>query len=321
LVCNLWKKNIEFNFGWKFVVKGFLALNRVNGFAPHKVALEKKQNTKRNHNKRFSSSLSSYFPNATNSSLFHLVENFQPFPQLWNFNFRVNIHQLVSLTLLPSWMEREGNDSDVGDTSLTASLFDGEASVLSSTFLMDRVGEVTLTFHSDRLSWKLVGPLDNVSPFYCFQRVCENVWLVLCFLSDGVDDWSHPCLDYVESWLENSIGNPVYWIGGITSQVFFEKSCDNYVKLDEPCVPIGTLYRQPYHMLGTAVEYWFWSWIFLTVFDVVVVFDKNVLIEWGLRFDGRAWVRSEICGWGMDLLAVLMERKFEFKLPWSLWNH
>ncbi|XP_052726429.1 ceramide kinase isoform X4 [Vigna angularis] len=58
-------------------------------------------------------------------------------------------------------MEREGNDCDVGDTSLTASLFDGEASVLSSTFLLDHVGEVTVTFHSDRLYWKLVGSLDN----------------------------------------------------------------------------------------------------------------------------------------------------------------
>jgi len=76
-------------------------------------------------------------------------------------------------------MEREGNDCDVGDTSLTTSLFDGEASVLSSTFLLDHVGEVTVTFHSDRLNWKLVGSLDNVSPFNCFQHVCENFWLVL----------------------------------------------------------------------------------------------------------------------------------------------
>ncbi|RZC16207.1 ceramide kinase-like isoform X2 [Glycine soja] len=58
-------------------------------------------------------------------------------------------------------MEREGNDCVVGDTSLTASPFDGEASILSSTLLLDHVGEVTLTFHSDRLSWKLVEPLDN----------------------------------------------------------------------------------------------------------------------------------------------------------------
>lgn len=85
-------------------------------------------------------------------------------------------------------MEREGNDCDVGDTSLTASLFDGEASVLSSTFLLDHVGEVTVTFHSDRLYWKLVGSLDNVSPFHCFQHVCENICLVLSFFSDGVHD-------------------------------------------------------------------------------------------------------------------------------------
>ncbi|KAG5033483.1 hypothetical protein JHK85_017465 [Glycine max] len=58
-------------------------------------------------------------------------------------------------------MEREGNDCVVGDTSLTASPFDGEASILRSTLLLYHVGEVTLTFHSDRLSWKLVEPLDN----------------------------------------------------------------------------------------------------------------------------------------------------------------
>ncbi|RDX74198.1 Ceramide kinase [Mucuna pruriens] len=58
-------------------------------------------------------------------------------------------------------MEREGNDCVVGDTSLTASPFDGEASILSSTLLLDHSGEVTLTFHSDGLSWKLVEPLDN----------------------------------------------------------------------------------------------------------------------------------------------------------------
>ncbi|CAJ1958631.1 unnamed protein product [Sphenostylis stenocarpa] len=58
-------------------------------------------------------------------------------------------------------MEREGNDCDVGDMSLTVSPFDGEAPVLSSTFLLDHVGEVNLTFHSDELSWKMVEPLDN----------------------------------------------------------------------------------------------------------------------------------------------------------------
>jgi len=85
----------------KFVVNRLLALNRVNGFAPHKVRWEKTEH-KRNHNKRFSSAVSLHFPNATNSSLFYLVESFQPFPELLNFNFRVNIDQLVSLTLLPS---------------------------------------------------------------------------------------------------------------------------------------------------------------------------------------------------------------------------
>ncbi|KAK7401435.1 hypothetical protein VNO78_12918 [Psophocarpus tetragonolobus] len=58
-------------------------------------------------------------------------------------------------------MEREGNDCFVGNTSLTASPFDGEASILSSTLLLDHVGEVTLTFRSHGLSWNLNEPLDN----------------------------------------------------------------------------------------------------------------------------------------------------------------
>ncbi|KAL2335886.1 hypothetical protein Fmac_010332 [Flemingia macrophylla] len=60
-------------------------------------------------------------------------------------------------------MEREGNDCVVGNISLTASPFDGEASSLSSTLSLDHVGEVILTFNSDRLSWKLVEPLDDVA--------------------------------------------------------------------------------------------------------------------------------------------------------------
>ncbi|XP_027331452.1 ceramide kinase isoform X2 [Abrus precatorius] len=59
-------------------------------------------------------------------------------------------------------MEREGNDCVVGETTpLPAAPFDAEASILSSTLLLDHVGEVTLTFNSDALSWKLVEPLDN----------------------------------------------------------------------------------------------------------------------------------------------------------------
>lgn len=60
-------------------------------------------------------------------------------------------------------MEREGNDCVVGDTPLPPSSlpFDGEVSVLSSTLMLDHVGEVILTFHSDGLSWKFLQPLDD----------------------------------------------------------------------------------------------------------------------------------------------------------------
>ena len=83
-------------------------------------------------------------------------------------------------------MEREGNDCVVGDTSLTASPFDGEASILSSTLLLDHVGEVTLTFHSDRLSWKLVEPLDNVSPIGLHLKGLCTCLACLLILSNGV---------------------------------------------------------------------------------------------------------------------------------------
>ncbi|XP_061348924.1 ceramide kinase isoform X2 [Gastrolobium bilobum] len=59
-------------------------------------------------------------------------------------------------------MEREGNDCVVGDKSHpSAAPSNGEASILSSTLLLDHVGEVTLTFNSDGLSWKLVESFDN----------------------------------------------------------------------------------------------------------------------------------------------------------------
>lgn len=61
-------------------------------------------------------------------------------------------------------MEREGNDCDVGDACLptsSSSPFDGYASVLRSTLLLYNVGEVTLSFHYDGLSWELLQPLDN----------------------------------------------------------------------------------------------------------------------------------------------------------------
>lgn len=78
-------------------------------------------------------------------------------------------------------MEREGNDCVVGNISLTASPFDGEASILSSTLSLDHVGEVILTFNSDRLSWKLVESLDNdVSTclgIKCFSKVATEIKL------------------------------------------------------------------------------------------------------------------------------------------------
>ncbi|XP_027190896.1 ceramide kinase isoform X2 [Cicer arietinum] len=62
-------------------------------------------------------------------------------------------------------MEREGNDYDLGgDKSLpvSSSLDDNDKnSILNSTLLLDHVGEVTLTFHSNGLSWKLMEPLEN----------------------------------------------------------------------------------------------------------------------------------------------------------------
>ncbi|KAI4323726.1 hypothetical protein L6164_023309 [Bauhinia variegata] len=54
-------------------------------------------------------------------------------------------------------MEREGNDRIEGAKFLP----DDGPSVLNSNMFLDHVGEVTLTFNSDRLSWKLIESLDN----------------------------------------------------------------------------------------------------------------------------------------------------------------
>lgn len=65
-------------------------------------------------------------------------------------------------------MEREGNDSLAGDDESlpgAPASSNGEPPILSSTLLLDHVGEVTLTFHSDGLSWKLEDSLENVCPF------------------------------------------------------------------------------------------------------------------------------------------------------------
>ncbi|XP_057454047.1 ceramide kinase [Lotus japonicus] len=61
-------------------------------------------------------------------------------------------------------MEREGNDSLAGDDESlpgAPASSNGVAPILSSTLLLDHVGEVTLTFHSDGLSWKLEDSLEN----------------------------------------------------------------------------------------------------------------------------------------------------------------
>ncbi|KAI4332808.1 hypothetical protein L6164_017687 [Bauhinia variegata] len=54
-------------------------------------------------------------------------------------------------------MEREGNDC----VERTKFLPDGGASTLNSIMFLDHVGEVTLAFNSDGLSWKLIESLDN----------------------------------------------------------------------------------------------------------------------------------------------------------------
>lgn len=60
-------------------------------------------------------------------------------------------------------MERDGNHCVAGDKSHPDSLIDGDEFILSSTFFLDHVGEVTLTFNPEGLSWELVEPLVNVS--------------------------------------------------------------------------------------------------------------------------------------------------------------
>ena len=56
-------------------------------------------------------------------------------------------------------MEREGNDCDLGgcDKSLPGTSLEGKSSI----FLLDHVGEVTLTLNSDGLSWNLEPSLEN----------------------------------------------------------------------------------------------------------------------------------------------------------------
>ncbi|XP_027927800.1 ceramide kinase isoform X4 [Vigna unguiculata] len=110
-------------------------------------------------------------------------------------------------------MEREGNDCDVGDTSLTTSLFDGEASVLSSTFLLDHVGEVTVTFHSDRLNWKLVGSLDNMYRFTVHGFIRSKNQPSQCILADYT--FGHTNLQVCRKWvnqlnasLKQEVGRP-----------------------------------------------------------------------------------------------------------------
>eukprot|EP00256_Glycine_max_P070221 XP_025984816.1 ceramide kinase isoform X2 [Glycine max] len=110
-------------------------------------------------------------------------------------------------------MEREGNDCVVGDTSLTASPFDGEASILRSTLLLYHVGEVTLTFHSDRLSWKLVEPLDNMYSFTVHGFIRSKTQPSQCILVEYT--FGHKNLPRCQMWvnqlnasLKHEIGRP-----------------------------------------------------------------------------------------------------------------
>ncbi|PON92408.1 NAD kinase/diacylglycerol kinase-like domain containing protein [Trema orientale] len=58
-------------------------------------------------------------------------------------------------------MERDGDECIPVEKSHPISRIDGEVSGLSSTLLLDHVGEVLLTINSDGLSWKLLESSDN----------------------------------------------------------------------------------------------------------------------------------------------------------------
>ncbi|XVF08508.1 hypothetical protein REPUB_Repub07fG0009200 [Reevesia pubescens] len=58
-------------------------------------------------------------------------------------------------------MEINGGDCNSGNKSQRHGQVEGEASVLSSSLLLDHVGEVTLTLNSDGLSWKSLDSFDT----------------------------------------------------------------------------------------------------------------------------------------------------------------
>lgn len=60
-------------------------------------------------------------------------------------------------------MERNGDDGLVGGIHPQSHAeFDGQPSALTSTFFLDHVGQVVLTFNSDGLSWNSVDSFTNV---------------------------------------------------------------------------------------------------------------------------------------------------------------
>ncbi|XP_054792325.1 ceramide kinase-like isoform X2 [Prosopis cineraria] len=60
-------------------------------------------------------------------------------------------------------MERDGNYVIAGDKCQPDALLDGESAISSCNVFLDHVGEVTLAFNSDGLSWEAVEPLVNES--------------------------------------------------------------------------------------------------------------------------------------------------------------
>lgn len=73
-------------------------------------------------------------------------------------------------------MDRDG-DGDIfnGDNSPPNNVIfnDGEETVLTSNFFLDRAGEVVLTLNSHGLSWKFVESIHNVS----FSSIGTSIYL------------------------------------------------------------------------------------------------------------------------------------------------
>lgn len=105
-------------------------------------------------------------------------------------------------------MEREGNDYDLGgDKSLpvSSSLDDNDKnSILNSTLLLDHVGEVTLTFHSNGLSWKLMEPLENVC-YFMSLLIAFNMFVQIPDLSCKIDNGSFLSLCWFACFLKANV--------------------------------------------------------------------------------------------------------------------